>query len=709
MLSKIKQAILKPSIIAAIISGIIIFNLPDLFQKYTISVVPIMQHDAKDYCSSEIYDLDGDGYSEIVDSYEYVGKHSLQVLTHDGGIVDQWNLMGNMPKSQNRFTVGDYDKDGMSEIYTFSDLNDTLYLYCIEPLDTIAPIWINNKPLIHLTNKYNKPDYLFTHMEVGDMNVDGYPDLFFVINSGKARFPRNLYIYDIYNDTLIKSKDYGITLNGSATVKDINSDGLLEIYGNMHSPGQVHDSLGFQYSDYDSWLTVYNNSLNLLFDPIKYNGFRTNIFVEHVVIQIPEVDDKPKDYLVVYSNHNGMLKNIPKLQLIDLNGKVVKEHIFPSSSKIERWLTVKSSNNNYSYNIIDKNGSIVSFDQYLVKQDSCNLDMTIRTKCEQIDIDKDGIKENILLGQDNTLIITRDDFSYPTISLIDFAPQHYKMYNATGEETLLFISSDGASAMVEYSNNPLYFLKYGIYLAIFLSIYLFIIIIRKLQLIQLRKKEKTRDQIIELQLKSFKNQLDPHFTFNLFNTIAYKIQMESPESYEAFVEFSNFIRKTLLSSDSITRTIEEEVSKLESYLKLEKLRFGNKINYQISIDDNVDQEFQIPKMILQTFVENAIKHGLHHKVDNGTVSIIITKANKNLYIEIVDDGIGREKAKKLSTDSTGFGLKIMENYFNLFNEYNVGKIRYNIIDLIDEDNNPTGTKVSITIPLNFKYRITKRK
>jgi sensor histidine kinase YesM len=112
-------------------------------------------------------------------------------------------------------------------------------------------------------------------------------------------------------------------------------------------------------------------------------------------------------------------------------------------------------------------------------------------------------------------------------------------------------------------------------------------------------------------------------------------------------------------------------------------------------------------MLLQTYVENAIKHGIRLKEGPGTILIEIKKRNNELFFEIKDDGIGRKKAKELSTGTTGFGLQIMENYYNLFNEYNSSKIKHEITDLYDHNDNPTGTIVKVIIPLKFSFKISK--
>ncbi|MBN1197909.1 MAG: histidine kinase, partial [Bacteroidales bacterium] len=219
-----------------------------------------------------------------------------------------------------------------------------------------------------------------------------------------------------------------------------------------------------------------------------------------------------------------------------------------------------------------------------------------------------------------------------------------------------------------------------------------------------QRRELVKRQIMELQLKAIKNQMDPHFTFNVFNTIAALIQQENPSIYKPFLIFTKLIHNTLESTDKIIMPLSLEIDFLRNYLDLELLRTPNKFDYFIDVSDEIDVNRKVPKMLLQIYVENAVKHGLRHKSDKGWLKVSVEQSDQSLKIEVTDNGIGRAKAKEISTDSTGFGLKIMENYFNLFNEFNNSKIQHEIIDLFDNENHPMGTKVRILIPLHFSYK-----
>ena len=697
MLKKLRYILLKPITLSVLLGAIVIAFIPDFFEKYIVEKIPV---DVGERVPNEIIhsaDMDGDGNDEFLITYEYEKEHSIQVCTYDGGIIDQWNTKVKMPVQDLRIGIGDYDNDGFGEFYSFGDRNDSIFLFAFEPLDTINPLWINNIFLTTLSRKYNDPDYIFNHIEVSDITSDGNPDIFFIINSGQARIPRNLYIYDIKNDTLLTSPIYGTVPSEDVWIQDLNDDGRPEIFGNNQAAGQIIDSLGIIYSDYSAWVMLFNNNLDLVFNPIEYPGFRSKINVQPISID-------NSNYILTLYNHQGRKDNYPELSLLDYTGEVLKRFKLNKSSKKDRWLYVSNKVYPSTIFLISQTGKIIELDTSLRPKDSLDLGVTIRSNCLEADLNGDGIEEKIFHLDNDQILIAQSDFGHPATIGINDRLQSVEPVKVSGVD-YLFVQSGDEIALIKYLKNPLYIFRYVIYIGIIILIYLFITFIRKLHLIQIQKRENINSQILELQLKSFKNQMDPHFTFNVFNTLAHKIHKESPESYGAFMEFSNLIRKTLLASDSISRPIRDEVSKLESYLKLEQMRYGDTIKYKINISDDVDQNMHIPKLILQTYVENAIKHGIRPKPEGGIVKIMFKMEDKVLVIQIMDNGIGREKSKELKTQGTGFGLRIMANYISLFNESNRNKIRQEIIDI--KEDNKTGTLIKISIPVDFKYPVQK--
>ncbi len=701
LMKNLKLIILKSWFIAIIPTVAIIVLLPDLFDKFEIrkvgsgNLIEERNNPVIKFC-----DLDNDGFSEQIISYTWENLHSLQVVTYDGGIVDQWNMDGDIPNIGERFICGDYDNDQFDEIYPFSQTGDTIYINCFEPFDTVSPLSFSNIKICVLTHEFAKPDCAIHDGHFVDMNGDGWKDIVFSITSGYAKFPRNIYIYYINNDTLLVSPKIGTYLLNTKIV-DLDADGTPEIVGNTTAGGNIPDSI-CPYTDYSAWILVFNHKLHFVFEPIEFPGFRSEIEVLPVTIN-------HNSLVAAFYNHKGPETNYPALFLINVNGEIVNEFRFPSSDKIDRGLFVSGINCSIRFHIIDVNGKIVILNNDLQQLSTIELKQNISAEVQPIDLDNDSVDEFVLRA--NGKIIITDLYYDDKVEYNLDTPVSLSRFTVIKNGTkrpALFYYGDNEYIILEYYRNPAYYAKYPIYLFIYFLVWLFILLIRKLQMIQLQKQERIRNQIANLQLKGFKNQMDPHFTFNVFNTMAHKIQQESPVLYKSFMEFTNLIRKTLVSSDSITRTLDDEISQLKSYLELEKLRFPDKLDYEIRVEDDIDPQTRIPKMILQTYVENAIKHGIQHKAGSGKVTIKIAKLKSDLLFLISDDGIGREKAKGLSTDSTGFGIKIMDNYFKLFNDYNETKIRHQTIDLFDSNQNPTGTEVRILVPLNFSYKLKKR-
>lgn len=110
-------------------------------------------------------------------------------------------------------------------------------------------------------------------------------------------------------------------------------------------------------------------------------------------------------------------------------------------------------------------------------------------------------------------------------------------------------------------------------------------------------------------------------------------------------------------------------------------------------------------MIIQTYVENSIKHGLMHITHKGLLKVEIKSDNNNLIIVVSDNGIGREMAAKLSTRGAGLGMSIMEQFFELYNSVNQNKITIEVIDMNNSTGDACGTKIKIKFPKDFKYSI----
>lgn len=322
----------------------------------------------------------------------------------------------------------------------------------------------------------------------------------------------------------------------------------------------------------------------------------------------------------------------------------------------------------------------------------------------RIDVDLDGKDEFIFMAKDRQgIIITRNDFTFPVKLPFtnDIAGVSYFSLIYQGDQKPnLYFQLGGQSFIIKYSKNPLYPVKYIIWIVIYGIVFTLLFLLQKVQNIRAKKKFETEHKIAELQLKSIKGQTDPHFTLNLIDSIGnlfYK--RDSEKASYVFGKYAKLLRTTILSAENISVSLENEIEYVKNYLDLEKFRYDDKFSYNIEIDKKTNTQVEIPKMLIHTFVENAIKHGLKHKEGWGKLNISIEKRNKSIEVGIRDNGVGRQKAKEYSKLSTGKGLQILDNMLDLYYGLRKTKITYQITDLNGDKGEPDGTLVIIYIPI----------
>ena len=214
------------------------------------------------------------------------------------------------------------------------------------------------------------------------------------------------------------------------------------------------------------------------------------------------------------------------------------------------------------------------------------------------------------------------------------------------------------------------------------------------------KQQKLANNL--LALKSLRSQMNPHFIFNALNSVNSFIASNDERTANRYLsDFSQLMRAVLENSEEDFIPLQKEVELLELYTQLEHFRFKDKFDYSITVDENVAiNAFQIPPMLLQPYIENAVWHGLRYKDEKGKLEINISqKSNEELTIAIIDDGIGREKSKALKTDNqkkqNSKGMNNIKKRVAILNEMYKDKVDVFIDDFKTEGDK--GTKVVVTL------------
>jgi len=230
--------------------------------------------------------------------------------------------------------------------------------------------------------------------------------------------------------------------------------------------------------------------------------------------------------------------------------------------------------------------------------------------------------------------------------------------------------------------------------------------IEKRNLLQLEKVNLEKN-LNQSKLKAIKSQMNPHFFYNALNTIqSYILSNDKKQAVNYLSKFSNLTRTILEMSEKETISIAEEVKTLGLYLDIEKARFEEDFEYQILVDKKIDAEnIKIPTMLLQPYVENAVKHGLLHKQGKKLVTIHFQKIDKHIRISVDDNGIGRQKSAELNAiknkNHQSFASEATQNRVNLLNQYNQKNISIQFIDKTNLSQQTIGTTVVFEIPITY--------
>lgn len=251
------------------------------------------------------------------------------------------------------------------------------------------------------------------------------------------------------------------------------------------------------------------------------------------------------------------------------------------------------------------------------------------------------------------------------------------------------------------------------------SIFIFVLImlistIGAINIIKKRERKKTQlnKQYANIELKALQAQMNPHFIFNCLNSIQHYIILNDEVAASKYLtKFSMLMRMFLEHSKSNTVTLHDEIELLRLYIDLELLRFKNGFDVKIDIHPDTDIfNIEIPSMLFQPFVENAINHGLMNLDKNdfltkkqGILNLTFKIEHSHVVGIIEDNGVGREKAKELKSethkDHASRGMEIINERIAVLNKMENTNITIDVVDKVDPNGTASGTKVIIKIPI----------
>jgi tetratricopeptide (TPR) repeat protein len=252
-------------------------------------------------------------------------------------------------------------------------------------------------------------------------------------------------------------------------------------------------------------------------------------------------------------------------------------------------------------------------------------------------------------------------------------------------------------------NNRL--LNYGFGGFIFLSVLIGFLLFRGSKLKDKRRISEMNRKISEITQANLRQQMNPHFIFNTLNSIQYYMyQHDKLATNNYLTKFSSLMRKVLDNSQHTSVPLADELGALNLYLELESIRFKDKFDFKINVDEEIDPlMYKVPTMLIQPYVENSICHGLIPGDNKGFVNIDLKLKEDFILCTIEDNGIGREAAKERSNkrgdNHNSLGTQITKSRLDLVNELYGTSLKTIYTDLKNEKGEPTGTRVEIHIPI----------
>jgi len=690
-MDKIKRIILNPLIISAVICFVVYLLLPSVFNKYDLE-------QSKQYYQENVleyrHDIDQDSYSELIRlGYNFPESKDFPLI-----IITDFDTLSQKAytHSQNNFDAhwleqpglcfGDYNNNYSDEIYFFTHKNDSLFLYGHDP-DKVESLFLT-RFISNVTFIENNPDFEIYFGGMNKINNDSFGDIVFTIWSGFSMEPRAIYMYDVKNDSLINTETQDVCFIRKPLISFDKLSGPV-IFSESYAPANQKNGGISPYADSVSWLMVFDRNLQLLFPPVEYGSFTSDIMgvpisfdsVVTLYLRFTQPGDYGESYLVTY----------------DLSGNILKKRMM-KGLRGSYLISPEKSVNNLFLKTTEK---LIKIDQNLetIKEFPFNFPGSI---LNILDIDNDGENEILIYNSNiRRLTICRDDFSHPiSINLPDdLSHSHVSKSCLPNSEINLMIHTNGRSLNFIYKRNKLYFFKYPIFLGVYFLISAFFFLLLKLQKDYLQSKHEQEMKVNELVLLTIKNQIEPHFTFNVINSISSMIYEEDrKKAYQFLLDFSKLIRASLTNARKIEIKLSAELEFVERYLNLEEIRFKKSFDFDILVSPDVNKNQLIPRMIIHTFAENAVKHGLANKSKDGYLKINTDYVDNHLQISIEDNGIGRAKAKDENKSSTGKGLEIVDQIIELYKKLHHSTVSYKFEDLYNDEQQATGTRVTIKIP-----------
>ncbi|MFP4025219.1 MAG: response regulator [Thiohalospira sp.] len=516
--------------IGFLLSGIAIFAFAKLFPYHKFEIVDKSQLSH----NGEVYycDLDNDGNSENLNFYQYnkIFNPTIYIYNSDSTLQSLWNIF-ETPAENSKLFFGDYNQNGVKEIFLFTEHKDSLFLYIINPKNKIE-YHVKRRFVMALENESH--EYHLFSVGLLNFNEDSFKDFYFAFTTDHPSVKGKIFAYDIANDSLYKSEGISAKVIDHIVVNDLNGDGKSELVVSTEAKENNINGSSAQ-------LLVLNHKLEYFFQPYKIQGTPSRLFADVVVND----DDK---YIIALNS--GVEKNnvFNSLMLFDLSGNRVDEKILDFKTNLF------ALNSNLSENCL------TLFTGYQVLKIGISLEvkkeyrLTRKNKLEYVgseSLDNDTIEELFFVG-DDLLYFFNSNYKKIGKLKISNGQVNYSIKRYDNKSDQIFVQAGSDCYLISYKKNMVFFYRYLAYLIIFVFITFIVYLIANL-LNNWRYKQQT--SIKSAEKNNFQDEFgeiatdNPHKIENVigqfndpFLQVKEKLDFRKGKSKQPF-DFKNEIEK----------------------------------------------------------------------------------------------------------------------------------------------------------------------
>jgi hypothetical protein len=687
-----RSVLLSNFFLAALIAIPIIIWLPDHPTRYLLKLVNEIKLEENGHIFYR--DINHDGVSETVHLAPGDGIPIMMVTNPGGNYFHESKFLGSY-FSTSPVVFTDYNGNKIDEINFFIQRNDSVFLTWGELRLDKDPEF-QQKYIFPLTYYNGKMEVKIDRVIPFDPTHSGAQSLLIVVSAGYSRQPREIFRYFYIGDSLLSTGPLG---SSSITMKiaDLNGDGSDEILTGSSASANYPDSSDIRFTDRSAWVVIFNDRLKAI-DSLCMKANPGGVFAYPL-----SIGGSAKVFVLYQYGGTLPIDNYARLYDAKLDAYINID--FPDIKSLKNVSYLLPWKGNEAIYYILGSGSLLVYSNELKLQKKIRypgnrnpilLIDTINLDIGPVFLFQTSVSNTFCLMKPGGEIAAEIPMNY--VRYRDFLFIGTRFLPESQERLCLTVNN--LTREYELHANFFWYTRWLLHLAIYAGIVLFLYLSQRIYQLRTKRQQQVKQELLQFQLNAALAHIEPHFTFNALNTIGGLISSgEKEKAYEYLLHFSKLLRSLLTNSDHVTVSLTDELNFVKHYLSLQQYSMAEKLSWSIDEPGNDLLEFPVPKRLIQTHVENAVKHGIRPKAGGGKVEIFFRKESEKLIINIDDTGIGREARQSSQLEeSTGQGLKLTGNMLHSLKELGIYRsISQELIDLLDEQGNPAGTRVLISL------------